>query len=170
MTTVVLLLAGAIAYNVWFFTRDETGGPPAPGGAAGGGSVGAQVEGTGEEGDSVPALFASLAGGLPPLRTEAELAAVEQWRARRPEWGRDPLARSGAAAEGGVEGGEGPPPPPRWRVTAIVRGEGRRTAVIDGRAYSEGERIDGGRVEEIRADEVVIRWRGRLVRVPLREP
>lgn len=169
VATVVLLLAGAIGYNVWFFTRDDGAGPPTPAGAAGEGPPAESAAGAGSDGPDGE-LVSDLAAGRIPLRTEEEMAAVEAWRAGRPAWGRDPLSRPGADGEGETGVVREEPSPPPWRVTAIVRGEDRRTAVIDGRAYTEGDGIDGGRIEEIRAREVLIRWRGRLVRVRLREP
>lgn len=182
IAVVVTLLVGAVGYNVWYFFLAEDEPRPAAERVAGsssataGGTAGGAAEGGGPSGtaagdtapgDGAASLAAALASGRPALRGERELPAVLEGRPGPGDWGRDPLSRVSTAG-----GGESRPrpasPPPGWVVTAIVTGEGRRAAVIAGEVYREGDRLDGGTVVEIRTREVVVRWRGRLVTLPLK--
>lgn len=182
IAVVVTLLVGAVGYNVWYFFLSEDEPRPAAERVAGstaatGGTGGGAAEGGGPPGtagrDTAPgggasSLAAALANGRPALRGERELPAVLEGRPGPGDWGRDPLSRVSTAEGGGEPRPRPASPPPGWVVTAIVTGEGRRAAVIDGEVYREGDRLDGGTVAEIRVREVVVRWRGRLVTLPLK--
>lgn len=65
-----------------------------------------------------------------------------------------------------------PPSPPQAapRLSAIVFGEGRRLAVIDGRAVAEGERSGTAEVVRIEADRVVVRRDGKEMTLHLVAP
>lgn len=182
IAVVVILLVGAVGYNVWFFFLSEEEGRPSVAriqGAAGGGSGAAPTSaGSGTAtgragrpgGAAVDTLVSAASAGRPGLRSEEELAAIRRRAGRLGRMDRDPLAR---AERGGAEQPSEEPrrvPVPDWEVSAIVAGEQRRSAVIDGRAYREGDRIDGGVIEEIRLEEVVVRWRGRRITLEVRGP
>lgn len=177
IAAVAVLLAGAVVFDVWFFfLRDDDGAPGggAPPAQVADGADGTPAAGEGEAAagapDGLTGLFAAAAESRPPLRSAAELRTLRAWMEEVPEWGREPLSRPEREAPDREETSSQAPTPPDWRVTAILVGGGRRTAVIDGQVYSEGDEIDGGVVEEIRERAVTIRWRGRRVEVPLRQP
>lgn len=116
-------------------------------------------------------LLVALSEGRPeaaaPERIQALLARPVAW-ATNPFAFREPqrdVAEEGNAPQ--VVQSE-IPQPPAWRLTAVLAGEGRKVAVINGRSYGEGDRIDGGVVEQIESRTVRIRWQGQTVRLELR--
>lgn len=178
----LVLLLGAVAYNVWYFGlrdsggggRPQTGPEPgrAPVSAPSSGGDTASPAGGAAASHSLDSALAAAGRGELPLRTAEEMAALRGWLADQPEWGRDPLAPPPAAGRQDEPAAEPAPPPaqpPAWRLGAILLGD-RSQAVINGEVYGEGDRIDGGTVAEIRRRSVVIRWRGRNVVLRLREP
>jgi hypothetical protein len=60
-----------------------------------------------------------------------------------------------------------PSPVIRWKLTAIWRQTGGRVAAINNRVYSEGESIDGYRIEQIDADQVWFQGPDRMERLGL---
>lgn len=52
---------------------------------------------------------------------------------------------------------------PRWRLQSTLVADDRRVAVINGRAVSQGQSIDGATVLEVRADGVTLLQNGRRV-------
>lgn len=182
LAAALLLLLGAVAYNVWYFGlrgsgsggRAEPGPEPGrePVSAPSSGGDTAAPTGTSAASPSLDSALAAAARGELPLRTAEEMAALRRWMADQPEWGHDPLAPPPAARrqpERAAEPIRPAPQPPAWRLGAILLGD-RSQAVIDGQVYGVGDEIDGGTVTEIRRTSVVIRWRGRNVVLRLREP
>lgn len=187
IATVAVLLTAAVIYDVWyFFLREEEPAGQVVGSAAGaGGGEGgaAAAPGAAEGGDGAAAgadsaaasaspLVQSAAAGRPALRDPAALERVR----RGPDgsgWGREPLARTGILA--GDPDPEPEPParevqPPDWELSAVMVGENRRAAVLDGRVVRVGDTVrGGGEVAAIRRGEVVVRWRGRrfVIQLPM---
>jgi hypothetical protein len=62
---------------------------------------------------------------------------------------------------------EGPNPVPTWKLTGIWRQTGGRSAAINGQIYSEGDEIEGWKVERIEADQVVFRGTNRVERLTI---
>lgn len=52
---------------------------------------------------------------------------------------------------------------PRWRLQSTLVADSRRLAVINGRTVSQGERIDGATVREVRPGSVTLDVEGRRV-------
>lgn len=187
---VAVLLAAAVAYDVWyFFVRDEgspsgrvvgsaaaAGSAPPAGGpsAASGGTPSADEPADTADARPEEGLVRAAARGRPALRDRAVLAEIRAGPDAGDGWGREPLARSGvlapdagrdtASADRRVE-------PPDWELAAVMVGRERRAAVVDGRVVRVGDPVRGdGRVVEIRRSSVVIRWRGRRITVQLPLP
>lgn len=57
---------------------------------------------------------------------------------------------------------------PRWRLQSTLVADTRRVAVINGRTFAQGERVDGARLVEIRQDGVTLEHEGQ--RITLRLP
>lgn len=56
---------------------------------------------------------------------------------------------------------------PRWELQAILVGEERRVAVINGRPLREGGRLEGATLVRIAADKVLLRYQGTTVTLKL---
>lgn len=56
---------------------------------------------------------------------------------------------------------------PTYRLTAILITTEQRSAVINGQRVTVGERVDGARLTDILATEVILQESGRTVAVPL---
>lgn len=187
---VAVLLAAAVAYDVWyFFLRDEerpsgrvvgsaaaAGSPPPAAGAAaaadGGRSAGEAADTAGARRSAE--LIRAAARGRPALRDSAALAGIRSGSDGGDAWGREPLARSGVLAPDrrrDTAATDRRAAPPGWELAAVMVGRDRRAAVIDGRVVRVGDPVRGdGRVVEIRRSSVVIRWRDRRIVVQLPVP
>ena len=139
----VLMLVGAIVYNVWVFTRPATrlAAAAAPVGIMG-------VPASGDAGERSATL--DLA--------QAPLPDVEIDRA--PHWPRDPFAVMRRVPEV-VESAPPPPPPavePDPVVASILYSTGRRLAVIDGRIVRPTDRVGTATVVDILPKAVVLEF------------
>ncbi len=57
----------------------------------------------------------------------------------------------------------------RWHLTSILIASDRRTAIIDKQLLTVGDRLHGARVLAIEADRVVLRRRGKTIRLILKD-
>lgn len=160
----------ALVFNFWFW-RGRGPGQAVSTGATQSGRAQASAADTGGAQTAVDSLLVAISEGRPQAAEPHRLGAL---LAQPAVWGQDPFAfpepprpvaqppaSAGAAQSESVE-------PPAWRLTAVLAGEGRRVAIIDGRSYGEGDGIDGGVVQRITGGSVVIRWQGQTVRLELR--
>ncbi len=72
--------------------------------------------------------------------------------------GRDPFLLPGRKEVKGSSEGIG-----EWRLTAIIHGDGRGLAIINGTILREGDWIEGVLVKEIRSDRVYLLKGGQMV-------
>jgi hypothetical protein len=137
----VLMLVGAIAYNVWVFTRPVTRLAAAPAPV----DVGAPPTGP-QAGEGTVALEV-------PALPDVELDRV-------PQWGRDPFEDMHDVPE--VVETAPPPPPPVVEadpvVASILYSTGRRLAVIDGRIVRPHDRVGNATVVDILPKAVVVEF------------
>jgi hypothetical protein len=136
----VLMLVGAIAYNVWVFTRPATRLAAAP----------APVDMSGAPSTAPDPSARSVVSGVPAL-PDVELD-------RSPQWGRDPFEDMHDVPE--VVEAAPPPPPPVAQadpvVASILYSTGRRVAVIDGRIVRPHDRVGNATVIDILPKAVVV--------------
>jgi hypothetical protein len=138
----VLMLVGALAYNVWVFTRPATrlSAAAAPVDMSGAPSTAPE---TGEP---------RVASEAPPL-PDVELG-------RLPHWGRDPFEDMHDVPE--VVETAAPTPPPVVQadpvVASILYSTGRRLAVIDGRIVRLNEHVGDATVIDIQPKAVVLEF------------
>jgi hypothetical protein len=136
----VLMLVGAIAYNVWVFTRPATRVAAAPVDISGAPPI---VPHTGER---------SVAADALPL-ADVELR-------RLPQWERDPFEDMHDVPE--VAQPASPLPVPVVQadpvVTSILYSTGRRLAVIDGRIVRPNERVGSATLIDILPKAVVLEF------------
>jgi len=64
-------------------------------------------------------------------------------------------------SHGGAWVEEAKPKEPDWVLTSTLISPGRRLAIIDGRAVSEGDEVSGARVLQITPGGVVLRYKGK---------
>jgi hypothetical protein len=69
---------------------------------------------------------------------------------------RDPMQPFVAVA-GEPSGGTSATPAPRFRLTAVLIAPSRRVAIVNGRPYQEGQRVDGAEIVSIEAHDVRLR-------------
>lgn len=189
IAAVVVLLTGAVAYDIWyFFLREEEPAGQVAGSTVDGASRGGRGAGGGEApADGAPGteradsaarsgvapLVEGAAEGRPGLRRPELIDQIRRSREGR-GWGSEPLVRRGALADEPDPEPEPPTPeaePPDWELSAVMVGRDRRAAVVDGRVVREGDGVRGdGEVVEIRRNSVVIVWRGRRFTVQLPLP
>ena len=138
----VLMLVGAVAYNVWVFTRPATrlAAAPAPIDITGAPSTGPE---TGERRGALDV----------PLLQDVALDRV-------PQWGRDPFEDMQAAPA--VVETAAPPAPPVVEadpvVASILYSTGRRLAVIDGHIVRPKDRVGSAMVIDILPKGVVLEF------------
>jgi hypothetical protein len=141
----VLMLVGAVAYNVWVFTRPATrvAAAPAPVDITGAPSAGTD----GGERGAAPDV------AQPPALPDVHLD-------RMPQWVRDPFEDMNDDEPALVEAA--PPPPPVVEadpvVASILYSTGRRLAVIDGRVVRPNDRVGTATVIEIMPKAVVFEF------------
>lgn len=175
----VVALIGALAYNAWFFFLQEEDGPSTAGGEAGGGGGPPAAEVADDTappaaGEGLASLLSTAEQRRVPLRSRADLQALDRWRSERPEWGRDPFglaeARTAAAEDTATLPDSIAAQRPQWTLTAILTSRDTRIATIDGDLYWEGDELEpGGEVVAIRESEVVVRWYGQDIVLGLEE-
>ena len=78
---------------------------------------------------------------------------------------RDPMQpfTTGPAAVGGVA-------LPRFHLTAVLISSTRRVAIVNGKPYLHGERVDGAEIIRIEPDAVHLHDRGEDLVIPLGQP
>jgi hypothetical protein len=161
LVLVFSLLAAAIAYNVWVFTRPARGSgtvmTPAPlldGLMAGGPSVTGEAAPVSIDPTSVPPV--------PDVGLE-----------RRPEWPRNPfLNLRGAIEPAGVV--DEPEPDADLVLASILHSPDRQLAIVNGRIVRVGDRIGSATVRDIEPRTVVVETADGLrrtleLRIPLRQ-
>ena len=80
---------------------------------------------------------------------------------------RDPFLSVAASRTDTNSVAEGPSPVPTWKLSGIWRQTGGRSAAINGLVYSEGDEIEGWKVERIEADQVIVRGTNRVERLTI---
>jgi hypothetical protein len=138
----VLMLVGAIAYNVWVFTRPVTRLAAAS----------APIDMSGAPSTAPDPSERSVASSVPAL-PDVEFD-------RSPHWGRDPFEDMHDVPE--VVETATPPSPPVVRadpvVASILYSTGRRLAVIDGRIVRLNEQVGDATVIDIQPKAVVLEF------------
>jgi hypothetical protein len=137
----ILLLLGAIAYNVFMFTRGKATSPlPA-------GSQAPLLAGLTQAGRSSaqPAVDSASIPPPPPL----DLASS-------PTWSRDPLLGPGESREAQAAASVAPPGSDPL-VRSILYSPGRRLAIVDNRIVRVGDMVSGGIIVDIVPDAIVVR-------------
>lgn len=140
----VMMLVGAIAYNVWVFTRPATrvAAAPAPVGV---------IDMTATDANSGERNAGTLDLAHLPALPDVELD-------RMPQWGRDPFGNM-HEVPAVVEAAPAPPPPVVEAdpvVASILYSTGRRLAVIDGRIVRPNDRVGDATVVDILPKAVVL--------------
>jgi hypothetical protein len=143
MTASVLMLVGAIAYNVWIFTRPATrlAAAAAPADIMGAPSTDS------DGGERTAGIDLAQASVLPDVEID-----------RSPTWRRDPFADLRAMPEK-VEATPVAPAPVVQAdpvVASILYSTGRRLAVIDGQIVRPNDRVAGAIVVDILPKAVVL--------------
>lgn len=138
----VVLLVGALAYNIWVFTRPAAGTRVTAGVPMGSEAPRGRAE------EPVAAAVDPMAIAEPP---DVKLDQL-------PEWSRDPFASMLASGPQAVEAGpeEAPLPDPDPVVASILYSEARRLAMVNGRIVRVGDQVGADRIIEIRPDAVVV--------------
>jgi hypothetical protein len=141
----VLMLAGAIAYNVWVFTRPATrvaaAAPPVD-------IMGASSTGT-AGGEGTTGMDLAAVPVLPDVQID-----------RSPTWPRDPFDDQ-RAVPAVVEAAPAAPVravEPDPVVASILYSTGRRLAVIDGRIVRTNDRVGSATVVDILPKAVVLEF------------
>ena len=147
------LLAAAVFYNVWAFTRPAAKAVPSRGPAPV---------------DALPTL-PEAAAAVDPLTIAAPRDVSLE---TPPEWRLDPFTNAYEQKPvAAAPVGEAPPPEPEVTVASILYGGDRQLAIVNGRIVRVGDSVGGSTVVEIQPRAVVLDGgpRGRRA-VPLRTP
>ena len=135
------VLGCAIAYNVWVFTRPDTG-----------------VKAAGVPAEIISPVASPATGEAPPLDPAQMPALVDVATDRRPEWPRDPFESLQAAPEPVEIAASAPPPAAESDpvVASILYSPRRRLAVVDGRIVRPGDRAGSATVVDILPKAVIV--------------
>ncbi len=145
LAAALLLLAAAIAYNVWMFTR------PAAGSAARGVRAPAPV-------DALPAPVASDGASAAAAIDPARIPPVPDVTLDRlPQWPRNPFENvRRAVAPVVVEAAVAPPPEPDVVVATILFSPQRRLAMVNGRIAGIGDKVGAATIVDIQPKAIVV--------------